>query len=145
MILSVGGVAMLAIFLYLLIWEPITNDRERLLRDLPKLRAQGLEFRKNADEANALKSRLKSRGTSQAMPAVVEASARQANLGAPLKSVQTLGNDRVQVSGSELQFDAFVRWLGTLATSDGIGVDTVQATVDSKPGRIQLDKLVLRR
>ncbi len=145
MILAIGGLVAVILILYLAIWDPIVSDRERLLRDLPSLRAQGAELRKNADEANALQSRVKSRGTGQPLPATIEASARQANLGAPLKAVQSLGSDRAQVSGNELQFDALMRWLATLAISDGISVDVVQATAGAEPGRVQLDNLVLRR
>ncbi len=145
MILSIGGTLAAALIFYLAVWDPITSDRERLLRDLPRLRALAAEFRNNANEAEMLRARLKTRGTGQPLPATIEASAKQANLGAPLRAVQSLGSDRAQVSGSGLQFDALVRWLAALAASDGIAVDVIQASAATEPGRVQLDSLVLRR
>lgn len=145
MTLLIGGVLSLLLVLYLFVWDPITSDRERLLRDLPTLRARGAEFRRNADEAEAFRTRLKSRATGQPLPATIEASSKQANLGAPLRSVQSLSDDRAQVSGNGIQFDALVRWIATLAANDGIAVDMVQASAAPEPGRVQLDSLILKR
>jgi general secretion pathway protein M len=143
-ILSGGGIVAIVLILYLLVWDPITSDRERLLRELPKLRAQAAEFRTNADEAESLKGRTKSRGTGQPLSAAVAGSAQQANLGAPLRPAQSMGADRVQVSGNGIQFDALIRWIAILA-SEGIVVEFAQATAATEPGRVQLDSLILKR
>jgi general secretion pathway protein M len=144
-LLSIGGIVAIVLILYLLVWDPITSERERLLRELPKLRAQAAEFRQLADEAESLKGRAKSSPAGQPLSVTIESSAKQANLGAPLRPVQSMGADRVQVSGNGLQFDALIRWIALMATSEGIVVEFAQATAASEPGRVQLDSLILKR
>jgi general secretion pathway protein M len=144
-ILLVGGIVAVILLLYLLVWDPIQSDRQRLVRDLPKLRAQVEQFRRDAEEAEGLRARAKSRGPGQSLQAAVESSAKQANLGGAIKSVQALGTERAQVSGASVPFDGFVRWIAAIAQSDGVSVDSIQASAAAEPGRLQVESLVLRR
>lgn len=143
-ILGVGGSLVAVLLLYLLVWEPIQTDRQRLLRDLPKMRVQVEQFRRDAEEAEALRARARSRTATQSLPATVEASARQAQLGSGIKSVQAMGTDRAQVSGATVSFDNLVRWMATVAQSEGITVDALQASA-GEPGRVQIESLILKR
>ncbi len=143
-ILGIGGSLAVILLLYLLVWDPIQSDRQRLLRDLPKMRAQVDQFRRDAEEAEALRARARARTPTQALPATVEASAKQAQLGAGIKSVQAMGNDRAQISGATVPFDGLVRWMATVAQSEGITVDSMQASA-GEPGRVQVESLILKR
>lgn len=144
LILGIGGITTIVLLLYLLVWDPIQSDRQRLLRDLPKMRAQADQFRRDAEEAETLRARARSRNATQSLPATIEASAKQAQLTGVTKSVQAMGNDRAQVSGATVSFDGLVRWMAMVAQSEGIAVDSLQASA-GEPGRIQIESLVLKR
>lgn len=143
-ILGIGGAAAMVLLLYLLVWDPIQSDRQRLVRDLPKMRAQVEEFRREAEEAEALRARARSRVATQSLPATLEASAKQAQLGGAIKSVQAMGSDRAQVTGATVPFDGLMRWIATVAQSEGITVDSMQASA-GEPGRVQIESLILKR
>lgn len=144
LILGIGGVLTVVLLLYLLVWDPIQSDRQRLLRELPKMRAQVEQFRRDAEEAETLRARARSRNATQSLPATIEASAKQAQLAGAIKSVQAMGNDRAQISGATVPFDGLVRWMAMVAQSEGIAVDTLQASA-GEPGRIQIESLILKR
>jgi general secretion pathway protein M len=143
-ILGIGGALVVVLLLYLAVWDPIQSDRQRLVRELPKMRAQADQFRRDAEEAEALRARARSRNATQALPAAVEASAKQAQLGGGIKSVQAMGNDRAQISGATVPFDGLVRWMAAVAQSEGISVDSMQASA-GEPGRVQIESLIFRR
>jgi len=146
LMLGAGGAIAAILLVYLVIWDPIATERARLARDLPALRTQVAEFRKAADEAEALRGRMRARtSATQPLPQAIQAASQRANLGAPLNQVQSLGADRAQVAASALPFEPFVRWLAQMAQVDGISVETVQATAGAEAGRVQVESLVLRR
>jgi general secretion pathway protein M len=144
MMLAGGMAAAIILFLYMLVWDPIQTSRARLATELPKLRAQAAQFRLDAEQAEALRGRIKSNDSGRPLPSVIDASAKAAGLRDSIKQIQSLSNDRSQINLTNVGFDTLVQWLAGLGASDGISVETMNASAASQSGRVQVESLVVR-
>ena len=108
------------------------------------LRAQAAQFRVDVTEAESLRGRIKSGDSARALPAIIEASAKEAGLRESIKQIQPLSNERSQLNLSNVAFDALVPWLARLAEAEGVSVETISASGASAAGRVQVESLVLR-
>lgn len=144
MMLAGGMAAAIILLLYVLVWDPIQTSRARLATELPKLRAQAAQLRLDAEQAEGLRGRIKSNDSGRPLPSVIDTSAKAAGLRDSIKQIQSLSNDRTQINLSNVGFDALVQWLAGLGASDGIAVETMNASAASQSGRVQVESLVVR-
>jgi len=144
-VLLVGGsVVATLLVLYALVWSPISTEADRLSRSLPKLRADAAAFGREAAEAERLRATTQSRPAPKPLAIAVQESAPRFNVQTAIKSVQALGPDRAQVAMGPVSFDSLMLWLGDLAQSAGITVETLQLSSLAEPGKVAVDGLVLR-
>jgi len=123
--LIVGGGLLVIIFLYVGIWEPLTNKVETLRISTTEQTALLAWMRSSAKEVKQLRGR----GNQQAKPAsgqsllsLVDRTAKSGRLGTALKRVQPDGDEKVGVWLEAANFDDLVRWLAALETRHGVRV-----------------------
>ena len=144
MMLAGGIAAALILILYMLVWDPIQTSRARLAIEMPKLRAQAAQFRLDAEQAEALRGRIKSNDSGKPLPSVIDTSAKAAGVRESIKQIQSLSNDRTQINLANVSFESLVQWLAGLGATEGIAVETMNASAASQSGRVQVESLVVR-
>lgn len=127
--LSIGGVTLAGILVWIGVWEPLVAAR-----DAWQMRVAAAE----SDLAwmRAVAPRVQAGGTAVAPPlasdgrsllARVDASAREAGLGTALLRVEPVAAGQVRVTFEQAGFDALVSWLEALARSQGVRVTEFSA------------------
>lgn len=143
-ILAAGVAGVVAILLYLVVWEPLDTASTRLATDLPRLRTQAAQFNVDAADAERLKAVAKGRSGGPGIQTAIDEAASRANIKGAVKSVQTQGADRALVTlAGPVAFDGFMRFVADLAISGAVSVETVQMRA-ADPGRVTIEGLVLK-
>ncbi|SEP95843.1 general secretion pathway protein M [Ectothiorhodospira magna] len=143
--LIIGGLLLLLILPYGLIWLPL-NDRldnaartvERLQNDLDWMMAASAQVQ----AARGQSSDLPRVQGAQSLLGLVDATARQANLASGLRRVQPEGAGTVRVWMEHVAFDDLLRWLDGLVQEYGIQVTGLVVDRQSEAGRVNV-RLVL--
>lgn len=142
--LAGGLAAVLLIALYVFAWEPIQSSSTRLATDLPRLRAQATQFNRDAADAERLKLAGKNRRGGPGIQTAIDEAAQRANIKGAVKTVQTQGTDRAQVTmAGPVAFDGFARFVADLTISGGVSVESVQIRA-ADSGRVTIEALVLK-
>jgi general secretion pathway protein M len=142
--LTIAGIVVALFLLYTFVWEPVRAERARLRDSLPQLRAQAARFSADAAEASRLRASARERPQSVSGPAAVEAVADQVGVRGSIGSVTEVTGGRLQVVLEPLPYEAFVRWIGELARSAGLAVESVQLRPGPKPGLVLVESLVFK-
>jgi general secretion pathway protein M len=142
--LTVAGVVIAVFLLYSFVWEPVRAERSRLRESLPQLRAQAARFATDAAEVTRLRASTRGQPQSAGGPAAVEAAADQIGVRASITSITEAPGGRLQVALEPLPYEALVRWIGELARSAGLAVESVQLRPGPKPGLVVVESLVFK-
>jgi len=142
--LTVAGVVIAVFLLYSIVWEPVRAERTRLLQSLPQLRAQAGQFAIDAAEMRRLRTSEHGQPQSAGGPTAVEAAAEQIGVRASITSITEVPGGRLQVALEPLPYEALVRWMGELARSAGLAVESVQLRPGPKPGLVVVESLVFK-
>lgn len=140
-----GGAAAVigALILYEFVWHPVVQKRSELILSMPGLRVEAEQFHRNATDVERLKTATTQRGAVTSIATMVDSAIARANLRGQLKSVQSLGPDRVQLNFSAVSFDALTRLLADLGQSGAITVESTQLSA-ADVGRVNVQSLVVR-
>lgn len=139
-ILRVGGAAVAAAALFLLLIEPALERREMLSARLQELVNEHAWVEA---QAPAVRARAQAGGTGAAPPvrggssplAVVDASARSAGLGSALRRVRPL-EAGVEAELEAAPYAPMMRWLASLETQHGLRVTSLGIDPGPEPGRV---------
>lgn len=144
-----GGAAglLLALGLYLLVWEPWQDSLERLRGTVAARRADVAWMRQAAADLQRLQSageapQATARG-GRSLLTVVDQSARSAGLSQAVKRVEPQGGDKVRVWLEQAGFDEMIRWVNVLEREQGVRVDSAVVERHADAGRVDA-RLVLR-
>lgn len=138
-----GGVAAVVVaLLWAYGWSPLQEDRARLARDLPQLRADAAQVAAGVQEAARLRGAAQ-RTDAAGAAAAIETRAREAFAGA-FGAVAAAGDDRYRLALQPVAFDVLARYLGTLAAEHGIVVEQLALAPHDDAGRVAVESLVLR-
>ncbi|MDF3035533.1 MAG: type secretion system protein [Paucimonas sp.] len=141
-ILMVGGTALLAILLYMILIGPALTGRAKLNKSLPTLRQQSAEMQMLARQATSLRS---TESDSLAVEASDETIGNSlVRRGLKPRSVTQTGNQiRVQLPDSS--FSAISAWLAEIQQESGLAVTEIQVdaqkTIDIVNANITLRSL----
>jgi len=134
-----GGGLLLVMFLYVAIWEPLTDSAESLRVSTAEQETLLAWMRGAAQEVKQLRRR----GGQQSKPAsggsllsLVDRTAKSGGLGKALKRVQPDGDTKVRVWLEAASFDDLVRWLTALETRHGVHVESSVFQALDTPGRV---------
>lgn len=144
MALGFGTVAVGALLFYAFVWEAMRAEHTRLRASLPQLRAQSVQFAADAAEAQRLRTVARAPSRSQSVRAALEAAADLTGVRANISSITELSPGRVQVLLTAAPYEAFVRWIGALAGTAGLTVESADLRPGPAPGIVSVETLVLK-
>lgn len=138
-ILGGGGLLLVLVLIYLMIWEPLAKQREQVRADIRVLSADLAWMQQVATQ-------VKRRGAQpDAQPAagaagrsvltLVEVSARAAGLQEALERVQPEGQG-ARLWFTETGFDALLNWLDELEQRQGLQVSQLSVDAGNAPGMV---------
>ena len=131
-----GGVALLGIVAYLLLWQPAYEGRRKLEKELPILREQALEMNALAREARALIPQANA-------PAVSGAALQQAILSSleahGLKVAKwSLSGDSVLLQLERAPFGAVADWLAEMQRTQRLKVSEARIRYLGSPAQVSV-------
>lgn len=137
--LGIGAVVVVALLGWVLLWRPLSHQREELHA---RVRAQVADLnwmRQALGRAHAERER-RSHGQvsrqGKSLLALADASARGAGLGTAMKRVEPGGNGSIRVTFQAAGFDALADWLDGLARDYGVQVTDLSANKVDGVGRV---------
>jgi general secretion pathway protein M len=142
--LMLAGVVIVVFLLYSFVWEPVSAERTRLRESLPELRAQAARFAIDAAEMRRLRASAHDQPQSASGPTAVEAAAERIGVRASIASITEVPGGRLQVALEPVPYDVLVRWIGELARSAGLAVESAQLRPGPKPGLVMVESLVFK-
>ncbi|MBK8182223.1 MAG: type II secretion system protein M [Candidatus Competibacteraceae bacterium] len=126
-----GGVAlMLALLLYVLVWEPFRASSRQLRQSVATERADLAWMRQAAQEVKRLSRASVARpaGDDRSLLTLVDQTARAAGLGTAMKRVAPQGDDKLSVQLDSADFEKIMPWLSALERDHQLVI--VSLTVD---------------
>ncbi len=123
--LVLGGLVLLGVLLYGVLYAPLEQARNKLLTRLPELRAELRLMRVQTAEIERLRTSMAGAG-SGTLEQRIKASAAVFDLGSAFNQFTTLAEDRIQLRTEPLANDTWVDWLADLAQR---GVTVVRCRV----------------
>lgn len=138
-ILGGGALVLVLVLLYLLVWEPVAQQRQQLRADISALSADLAWMQQVAPQ---VKRRASQQINQPSTPAaggsvltLVEVSARAAGLHESLERVQPEGTG-ARLWFAETGFDGLLRWLGELEQRQGLQVSQLAVDAGNAPGTV---------
>ena len=133
--LVAGGIA-LALVAWVLIWQPLTRDTERLERRLAEQRATLATARRQADEIASLARSAIEPARRDARADVEAALARQ---GLKATAIERGDDQRLRVTLDAVSFDALATLLDTLQRDARLTAVDVTAAARVEPGQVRAE------
>lgn len=142
--LLIGGLGLLVLLPYWLVWMPLTERVTRLEQTLMQSRSDVAWMENAAEQIIAARGNaLPAKRSGRSLLAQVDASVRAADLGSTARRVQPEGNERVRVWLEGVLFDPTVRLLADLQKRQGITVESLAVERRTEPGRVDVRLVVV--
>jgi general secretion pathway protein M len=144
-ILGAGAIALGLILFFLLVWEPLTQQRAAREQALMDARALAEQL-----EITALEVRQTPAGTpapaslGQSLLAVVDQSVKTSQIGKAPSRLQPEGDNTVRLWLDDVPFDAVVRWLHALQSRHGVNVENADIERQVEAGRVSVRVTLVR-
>jgi type II secretory pathway component PulM len=135
--LLAGGLALLVLLGYGLLYEPQDEARSKLIQRLPAERAELRLMRVQAEEIQRLRSRMGDTGKG-GLEQRVKSSAAALGLGESFAQFVTSANDQIQISTQPLPTDTWIGWLAELERQ-GVMVVRCRITASDQSGLARLE------
>jgi general secretion pathway protein M len=135
--LLAGGLALLVLLAYGLLYEPQNEARAKLAERLPAERAELRLMRVQAAEIQRLRTRMGDTGKG-GLEQRVKASAAALGLGESFAQFVTAANDQIQISTQPLPTDTWIGWLAELERQ-GVMVVRCRITAAEQSGLATLE------
>jgi general secretion pathway protein M len=131
------------VLLWLVIWQPIVRDTDRLIQRVASDRVALVEARRAADEIG---------GLARAAPATPAADPRAAldavlaakNLKSAATQIERIDNDRIRLTFDTIAFDVLAATLDSLQRDARLRAVDVVATARVEPGLVRADVTLTR-
>jgi general secretion pathway protein M len=138
--LGSGALALLVTFVYLIIWEPLVTEQERLNTSIAKLQ-KDVDWLKNAgQEVRKLKAQQgpARQLNGQSLFGVIDSTAKSSGLGESVSRVEPDGTDKVRVWLDSAPFDNMMRWLQRLTGDYGYRIESSVIDKEAVSGRVSV-------
>ncbi len=143
-ILLIGGVLVVLMLGWALLYKPLADARSRLAQGNQRLAADLVTMRSDAARlaGGGVEDGARERA-GRSLLALVDAGIRDIGLSAGLKRIEPAGEGRVRLRLEAVPFDPLAAWLETLAQRHDIVVAELAATATEYVGQVDI-QLVLR-
>ena len=133
-IIAIGGALLAFALAYAYAWLPVARSRERLMSELPRLRAQAQQIRIDAEEVGRLRgpANIAPRDIKVALTAASATLARDA-------TVTPEPDGRVRVAFASVRADDWVAWVSALALEQGIRIVEVRVDTLETAGTVRVN------
>ncbi|MDH5301275.1 MAG: type II secretion system protein M [Gammaproteobacteria bacterium] len=122
--LIAAAVLVLLTMIYLLLWEPVFNESNRLKHSIEQQQELVGWMRQSAAEAKALRGSGPQRFNGSLL-GLIDSTAKNSSLGNSMKRVEPDGSDRVRVWMEQASFDELIHWLNQLQRNYGVQITSV--------------------
>lgn len=140
-----GGVALIIMLVYLLLWEPLLNSRQQLEKSVQANKNTYAWMQQAAVEIGGFT--VKNRNEKKHTGSILGTISRSAKLilkGAVLKRVEEDRQQGVRVWIERVAFDDLIRWIGQIQQQHGIRVVSLVSERHNREGRVNA-RLILQR
>jgi len=137
MLLIGGGVFIILLMLYSLLWDPLVKKADQLNNSIPAQMELVAWMEQAALEVQELKANKQEKPQikgGQSMLAVIDRTAKQRRLS--MKRVEPDGSTRVRVWLERASFDDLLLWIGSVQREYGIRIDSVVVDKEDEPGLV---------
>lgn len=136
--LIAGGVGLLLLSFYGLVWEPYSSSKDELGKTVTERQAVLSYMEQAAREVQQLRASRPNvaRAMGGSLLALADSTAKAQGLGPSVKRVQPDGEHAVQVWLEEVSFDQMLLWLDSLEREHGVRVSGLVADRRDEPGRV---------
>ena len=145
--LSITALVLSLCLFWLLIWQPVLQDRQRLAERIQSQQLAVSSMQQMASEVARLgasePSRTAPRRDHRSLLALADESARSRGLAEALRRIEPQGEQRVRMLLEDAQFAAVSAWLETLQFRMGIEVEEISIERRSLPGQVTVQLTLL--
>lgn len=142
--LGVGSLVVVVTFIYLAVWEPITNAHANRTLALEASRALAVRLEHAAVQVGQLRHVPPRGARGGSLMAAVDMASKQSGLGKGPSRIQPEGDREVRVWFEDISFDLLVGWLSSLQKRDGISLQTFEVEPQASPGRVNVRLSLVR-
>ena len=142
-VITLAAAVIALLLLWVVAWEPLQRDSERVSRRLAEQRSGLVVARRQADDIAGLARSAPVVGTGDARAAIEAALARQ-NLRSAAGTVERIDDDHWHLGFGGLPFDALTAWLESLQRDAGVRASEVSVTARVEPGQVRADVTLTR-
>jgi general secretion pathway protein M len=128
---------------WLIVWEPLARDADRLTRQLAADRATLVDARRAADEIAGLARASPSVAIADPRAALDAALTRQ-GLKSAATMIERIDNERIRLTFDTIAFDALTAFLDTLQREARLRAVELVATARVEPGQVRADVTLAR-
>jgi len=123
--LIAAGSALALMLVYLMLWEPVVNEADRLKRAIEQNRELVSWMQAKEPEVRRLLGSGGAQRGGGSLLGTIDSTAKRSKLGDAMKRVEPDGSNRVRVWMEQASFDDMVRWLDQLQRSHGVQITSV--------------------
>ncbi len=145
--LLIGGTLVLLLLgLYVLFWEPLASDLEKLRTQDAASASQLIWMQQAQNEIRSLKGNRRTPNVDlrTSLISAVERTANSNRIRAQVKRMEPQGKKKISVEFTAVSFDQLISWLGELETRYGAKVVQFYSTQTDKPGRVDARVILTR-
>lgn len=142
LVLYAGGIVLLVLFGYGLLYQPLDAARAKLAKRLPAERAELRLMQVQAREIQRLRTRMDNSGK-RGLEQRIKSSAAAFGLGGSIAQFVTLADNQVQLSTQPVATNTWIDWLADLARQ-GVIVARCQITASEQSGLARLELTLTR-
>lgn len=142
LVVAGGGVILLALLCYAVVWAPLQHELSRLRADVPKQRAQLALMQAQARQVARLRASTRSSVGAGNLLTGLEQSAQQLGVRENITRMEPDGTNTVRLSLDSVNFNTLLSWLADLQSKGGIRTETATITAQPDPGLVDARLLV---
>jgi type II secretory pathway component PulM len=144
--LSVGGLFLILLLLYEIIWAPISNHNDNLRSEIArnqKLLIWMQEANQRAETMQKMLQSTSSAKTSAALLNLLQKQIKTSPFENNLLQMTQAENNAVQLSFQKVNFDALIKWLTVLWKNQGLTVKQITVTPNGPLGVVDVTVQVM--
>ena len=142
-LLATGAALLCLALAWLIVYQPIARDADRLTRQLAGDRATLADARRRADEIAGLARTAPSIAAADPRAALDPVLARQ-GLKSAATMIERIDNERIRVTFDAIAFDALTGFLDALQREAKLRAVELVATARVEPGQVRVDVTLAR-